>query len=71
MRKAGQNSGRAFTDAMRQSWTREKDLGNYLEYEFKRRGCDASAYVPVVAGGEVARVLMVLIAVLLNLNSTH
>ncbi|MCJ1291285.1 hypothetical protein MMC34_002828 [Xylographa carneopallida] len=54
MRKAGQASGRAFTDAMRQEWTREKDLGNYLEYEFKRRGCDGSAYVPVVAGGEHA-----------------
>ncbi|MCJ1380120.1 hypothetical protein MMC17_003223 [Xylographa soralifera] len=54
MRKAGQDSGRAFTDAMRQEWTREKDLGNYLEHEFKRRGCDGSAYVPVIAGGEHA-----------------
>ncbi|MCJ1282413.1 hypothetical protein MMC26_001736 [Xylographa opegraphella] len=54
MRKAGQDSGRAFTDVMRQEWTREKDLGNYLEYEFKRRGCDGSAYVPVIAGGEHA-----------------
>ncbi|MCJ1419499.1 hypothetical protein MMC32_005854 [Xylographa parallela] len=54
MRKAGQDSGRAFTDAMRQEWTREKDLGNYLEYEFRRHGCDGSAYVPVIAGGEHA-----------------
>ena len=30
------------------------DLGNYLEYEFKKRGCDGSAYVPVIAGGRNA-----------------
>ena len=53
MRKAGQASGRAFTDAMRQIWTYEKDLCARLEYDFKTRGCDGSAYVPVVAGGKV------------------
>ena len=53
MRKAGQASGRAFTDAMRQAWTREKDLCARLEYDFKSRGCDGPAYVPVVAGGKV------------------
>jgi intermediate cleaving peptidase 55 len=53
MRKAGQASGRAFTELMRQTWTREKDLCNALEYGFKARGCDGSAYVPVVAGGKV------------------
>jgi len=53
MRKAGQASGRAFTDIMRQTWTKEKDLCNALEYGFKTRGCDGSAYVPVVAGGKV------------------
>jgi len=53
MRKAGQASGRAFTDVMRQTWTRERDLCNALEYGFKTRGCDGSAYVPVVAGGKV------------------
>ncbi|CAO1597069.1 aminopeptidase [Xanthoria calcicola] len=54
MRKAGQASGRAFTKAMRQAWTAEKDLTAFLEYRFKRNGCDTSAYVPVVAGGKNA-----------------
>ena len=53
MRKAGQASGRAFTDAMRRVWTKEKDLAAYLEYQFRMRGCDCSAYIPVVAGGLV------------------
>ena len=38
---------------MRQAWTAEKDLTAFLEYKFKRNGCDSSAYVPVVAGGKV------------------
>ncbi|KAI4198488.1 MAG: hypothetical protein LQ346_002763 [Caloplaca aetnensis] len=54
MRKVGQASGRAFTEAMRQAWTTEKDLHAFLEYSFKRKGCDTSAYVPVVAGGKNA-----------------
>ena len=53
MRRAGQASGRAFTEAMRQAWAAEKDLTAFLEYKFKRNGCDTSAYVPVVAGGKV------------------
>lgn len=53
MRKAGQASGRAFTDAMRQGWTKERDLAAYLEYKFRVNDCDGSAYVPVVAGGQV------------------
>lgn len=53
MRKAGQASGRAFTDAMRQGWTRERDLAAHLEYKFRVNDCDGSAYVPVVAGGQV------------------
>lgn len=53
MRQAGQASGRAFTEAMRTAWMSEKDLAAFLEYTFKRNGCDASAYVPVVAGGQV------------------
>lgn len=53
MRRAGQASGRAFTEAMRQGWASEKDLASFLEYGFKRHGCDGSAYVPVVAGGRV------------------
>jgi len=56
MRRAGQASGRAFTEAMRQTWTREKDLAAFLDYQFKIKGCDCSAYVPVVAGGEVSAV---------------
>lgn len=58
MRIAGKLSGRAYTNAMRQQWTKEKDLGAYLEYQFKAQGCDGSAYVPVVAGG-------------INANSIH
>jgi intermediate cleaving peptidase 55 len=53
MRIAGQASGRAFTTAMRQSFTKEKDLGAMLDYHFKLNGCDGPAYVPVIAGGEV------------------
>ncbi|EAS35841.1 xaa-Pro dipeptidase app [Coccidioides immitis RS] len=54
MRKAGQASGRAFTDAMKQSFSSEKDLYAFLEYRFKMNGCDKSAFVPVVAGGQNA-----------------
>ncbi len=53
MRKAGQVSGRVFTEAMRQAWTHEKDLAAFLDCRFKNQGCETSAYVPVVAGGEV------------------
>ncbi|KAH7135760.1 peptidase M24, structural domain-containing protein [Dendryphion nanum] len=51
MRIAGKHSGRAFTDAMRQSFTHEKDLDSFLDYWFKQDNCDGPAYVPVVAGG--------------------
>ncbi|KAI9151870.1 xaa-pro dipeptidase app [Paramyrothecium foliicola] len=54
MRKAGQISGRAITDAMRRSWTKEKDLHAFLDYEFTMKGCDGPAYIPVIAGGERA-----------------
>ena len=57
MRKAGQASGRAYTDAMRQPWGKEKDLAAYLDYQFRMRGCDSSAYIPVVAGGQVRIIL--------------
>ena len=53
MRKAGQVSGRSYTDAMRQAWISEKDLAAFLEYRFRTQGCDCSAYIPVVAGGQV------------------
>ncbi|OLN85162.1 Intermediate cleaving peptidase 55 [Colletotrichum chlorophyti] len=52
MRRAGQISGRVITDAMRRSWTREKDLHAFLDYRFVADGCDGPAYVPVVAGGQ-------------------
>ncbi|RKF58388.1 Intermediate cleaving peptidase 55 [Erysiphe neolycopersici] len=51
---AGQASGLAFTNAIRKIWTKEKDLNNFLDYEFKMNGCDTNAYVPVVAGGKNA-----------------
>ncbi|KAF7548774.1 hypothetical protein G7046_g8553 [Stylonectria norvegica] len=54
MRRAGQISGRAITEAMRRPWTREKDLHAFLDYEFAVNGCDGPAYIPVVAGGERA-----------------
>ncbi|CAG8220359.1 unnamed protein product [Penicillium salamii] len=54
MRRLGQASGRAFTEAMRQDFTREKDLYSFLEYQFKANGCDTNAFVPVVAGGQNA-----------------
>ena len=53
LRKAGQASGRAFTEAMRKCWRSELDLEGFLEYQFKHRGCEQSGYVPVVAKGEV------------------
>lgn len=54
MRLAGKYSGRAYTNAMRQTFSKEKDLWNYLEYDFRKQGCEGSAYLPVVAGGENA-----------------
>lgn len=54
MRAAGKFSGRAFTNAMRRQWTKEKDLGAFLDYDFKIGGCDTTAYVPVIAGGDNA-----------------
>ncbi|KAH0538001.1 hypothetical protein FGG08_005362 [Glutinoglossum americanum] len=54
MRLAGKFSGRSFTNVMRRNFTKEKDLRAVLECEFRLRGCDNSAYVPVVAGGENA-----------------
>lgn len=54
MRKAGQMSGRAITEAMRRPWTREKDLHAFLDYQFIANGCEGPAYIPVVAGGERA-----------------
>lgn len=57
MRHAGRHSGRAITDAMRQSFSTEKDLDSFLDYWFKQDGCDGPAYVPVVAGGANANTI--------------
>lgn len=54
MLRAGRASGRAHTEAMRQSFTREKALDAYLRYRFVLHGCDTIAYEPVVAGGKNA-----------------
>ncbi|KAI0178685.1 aminopeptidase-like protein [Hypoxylon sp. FL1284] len=51
MRRAGRDSGRALTEAMRRPWRTEKALAAFLEYEYQTRGLDGAAYVPVVAGG--------------------
>ncbi len=51
MRRAGQVSGRAITNAMRRPWASEKELAAYLDHAFATTGCDGPAYVPVVAGG--------------------
>lgn len=53
LRRVGQASGRAFTECMRQNFTKEKDLSAFLQYQFKVQGCDTCAFVPVVAGGRV------------------
>lgn len=53
LRLLGQASGRAHTESMRQTFDFEKDLTSYLEYQFKVHGADGSAFVPVVAGGQV------------------
>lgn len=63
MRKVGQISGRVFTEAMKQTWTREKDLGAFLDYSFLRRGCDGSAYVSVVAGDQVWQQIPILFSI--------
>lgn len=54
MRRAGQISGRAITEAMKRPWTKEKDLHAFLDYQFILNGCEGPAYIPVVAGGERA-----------------
>ncbi len=66
MREAGQASGRAFTDAMRQAWTKENDLAAYMDYKFRSNACDGSAYIPVVAGGQVGSALAWIVNVALT-----
>jgi intermediate cleaving peptidase 55 len=54
MRKAGGASGRAFTESMKHKFAAEKELNAFLQYQFKKKGCDTTAFVPVVAGGPVS-----------------
>ncbi|KIN01242.1 hypothetical protein OIDMADRAFT_180080 [Oidiodendron maius Zn] len=57
MRLAGKVSGRAFTNAMRCRWSKEKDLAAFLDYDFKIGGCETTAYPPVIAGGRNASII--------------
>ncbi|KAK6082983.1 metallopeptidase family M24 [Seiridium cupressi] len=54
MRRAGQGSGRALTNAMRLQWKTEKDIAAFLDYEYHKEGLDGYAYIPVIAGGRKA-----------------
>ena len=54
MRLAGKISGRAYNQAYAKRFKSEKGLHSFLEYKFINGGCDKSAYVPVVAGGDHA-----------------
>lgn len=53
MREAGKLSGNSFTDLMSIEIPSERDVATFLENSFRSHGGDRSAYVPVVAGGEV------------------
>lgn len=53
MRRAGQDSGRVFSEAMREQFATEKELWATLDFGFRMQGLDGSAYVPVVAGAQV------------------
>jgi intermediate cleaving peptidase 55 len=54
MRSAGKASGRAHTEVMKHKWSHEKQLDGFLEYQFKKNGCDSIAFEPVVASAENA-----------------
>ncbi|PFH58557.1 hypothetical protein XA68_13535 [Ophiocordyceps unilateralis] len=54
MRMAGRASGRAITNAMRTAWAGERQLHAFLDYQFIVNGCEGTAYIPVVAGGDRA-----------------
>ncbi|KAF4550051.1 Metallopeptidase-like protein 3 [Elsinoe fawcettii] len=51
MRKAGRLSGQTYSEAMKQTYSLEKDLWTDMAYGFKKRGLDGEAYIPVIAGG--------------------
>lgn len=52
MLQAGKASARAHNEAMKRSWTTEKELDAFLRYKFVSNGCDTTAYEPVVGGGK-------------------
>ena len=54
LRQIGQVTGRAFQGVMRRKWDYESEIEAWMEYEFRRKWMDSSAYVPVVAGGKVS-----------------
>ncbi|WPG98369.1 Hypothetical protein R9X50_00115800 [Acrodontium crateriforme] len=54
MRRAGHISGAVITEAMRKSYTSERQLWNDLSYGFRTQGLDGEAYVPVIGGGSNA-----------------
>jgi len=54
MRSAGRISGNAFNEVIRRNLSTERDVEATLEFLFRMGGCEKSAYVPVVAGGQNA-----------------
>lgn len=53
MRQAGRISGNTFNEVIRRNLRKESEIEATLEFLFRLGGCQKSAYVPVVAGGEV------------------
>lgn len=51
MRKAASISGSVITEAMRKTYTTEKQLGADINHGFLTQGLDGEAYIPVIAGG--------------------
>ncbi|MCJ1325083.1 hypothetical protein MMC10_001745, partial [Thelotrema lepadinum] len=55
MRGVGQATGRSFQGVMSRQWEYENEIEAWMEYDFRRRGMDGNAYVPVIAGGKNAQ----------------
>jgi len=53
MREAGRISGNAINEVIRRGLRSEREIEATLAWLFRMGGCDESAYVPVVAGGQV------------------
>ena len=43
---------------MSRQWEYENEIEAWMEYDFRRRGMDGNAYVPVIAGGKVGRLIL-------------